>query len=46
MRGRMLQLYRQHLQVDGHLFLMLPLTCVENSKWIDYKMLLEMIEKG
>ena len=35
-RGRMLALVRDHLRPDGHLFLMIPRRCVENSPYCSF----------
>ncbi|TMW62390.1 hypothetical protein Poli38472_009883 [Pythium oligandrum] len=43
-RGRMLQLYYEHLQPSGLLFLMLPLLCLRNSKFMTIKRFREILE--
>nr|CCA17354.1 conserved hypothetical protein [Albugo laibachii Nc14] len=36
-RGKMLQLYHQHLKPSGFLFIMIPLTCLNNSKYMTFE---------
>ena len=42
-RGRMLKMYRSHLQKEGLLFLMLPLLCLNNSNHISYDSFLHLL---
>ncbi|DBA00285.1 TPA: hypothetical protein N0F65_001480 [Lagenidium giganteum] len=35
-RGKMLQMYYEHLKPSGHLFLMIPLLCLRHSKFMTY----------
>jgi 25S rRNA (adenine2142-N1)-methyltransferase len=43
-RGKMLQLTYAHLQPSGLFFLMLPLLCLRNSKFMSYKKFVEILE--
>ncbi|CCI10718.1 unnamed protein product [Albugo candida] len=36
-RGRMLELYHKHLKPSGFLFVMIPLTCLHNSKYMTFE---------
>ncbi|KAF1318182.1 Rrna methyltransferase, partial [Globisporangium splendens] len=43
-RGKMLKLYYEHLQPSGHLFLMIPLLCLRNSKFMTYARFVEILK--
>lgn len=43
-RGQMLQLYYEHLQPSGLLFLMLPLLCLRHSKFMTYDRFVAILE--
>jgi len=43
-RGRMLQLYYEHLQLGGLLFLMVPLLCLRHSKFMTYDRFKQILE--
>lgn len=43
-RGKMLKLYYEHLQPAGHLFLMVPLLCLRNSKFMTYARFVEILK--
>jgi 25S rRNA (adenine2142-N1)-methyltransferase len=40
----MLRLSRRHLRNDGHMFLVLPLPCVDNSRYMDETRLLAILK--
>jgi 25S rRNA (adenine2142-N1)-methyltransferase len=42
-RGKMLRMHWEHLKTDGHLFLMIPLTCLRNSKYMNYASFVEIL---
>lgn len=43
-RGKMLKLYYEHLQPSGHLFLMVPLLCLRNSRFMTYARFVEILK--
>lgn len=43
-RGRMLQLYYEHLKPGGLLFLMIPLLCLRYSKFMTYDRFVQILE--
>ena len=40
----MLKLYYEHLRPSGHLFLMVPLLCLRNSKFMTYNRFVEILK--
>lgn len=43
-RGKMLQLYYEHLHLGGLLFLMIPLLCLRHSKFMTYDRFVKILQ--
>ncbi|KAJ3366580.1 hypothetical protein HDU91_001773 [Kappamyces sp. JEL0680] len=44
MRGKMLELTRHHLLLQGYLYIVLPLPCVVNSRYLTHESFLKMLD--